>query len=321
MEWGVSIVKEVFLGEVIRQRRLELGLTQEELCEGICEPMTISRFENGRQTPSRNRTKALFQRLGLPDDRFYGLLSAKELEISNLEKEITSCHVRFVRAAPEEKNRIREETFIKHRELERVIDKDDTLSRQLILRSKFLLGTENGPYSLDEGLPMLLEAMHLTSPRFDLDSIGRGLYTENEIKLINNMANCYIRAERHYDAIDILKPLLRYLQTKLKNIPPNRAQIPMVAFNYARELEIVKRFDDAIEIAEYARRICIDYGVYTSLSGVLMILAECYYHQGNREKSVELYHQAYYLFKIIEDEDNLAIIKIEAKKFLGLELN
>ena len=40
-------MKEIFLGEVIRQRRLELGLTQEELCEGICEPMTISRFENG----------------------------------------------------------------------------------------------------------------------------------------------------------------------------------------------------------------------------------------------------------------------------------
>lgn len=313
-------MKEVFLGEVICQRRLELGLTQEELCEGICEPMTISRFENGRQTPSRNRIKALLQRLGLPDDRFFGLLSAKEMQISNIEKEITSCHVRFARATPEEKNIIREETFAKHRELEGVIDKDDTLSRQLILRSKYLLGTENGPYSLDEGLSLLLKAMHLTSPKFDLDQIGRGLYTENEIKLINNMANCYIRAGRHYDAIDVLKPLLHYLHTHMKNIPPNRAQIPMVAFNYARELEIVKRFDDAIEIAEYARRICIDYGVYTSLSGVLMILAECHYHLGNHEKSAELYRQAYYLFKIIEDEHNLAIIKVEAKEFLGLVL-
>lgn len=314
-------MKEIFLGEIIRQRRLELGLTQEELCEGICEPMTISRFENGRQTPSRNRVKALLQRLGLPDDRFFGLLSAKELEISNLEKEIISCHVRFARATPVEKNIIREEAFAKHRELEGVIDKDDTLSRQLILRSKYLLGTENGLYSLDAGISMLLEAMHLTSPQFDLDQIGRGLYTENEIKLINNLANCYIRAGRHYDAIDILKPLLHYLKTHMKNIPPNRAQIPMVAFNYARELEIVKRFDDAIEIAEYARRICIDYGVYTSLSGILMILAECHYHLGNHETSTELYRQAYYLFKIIEDEDNLAIIKVEAKEFLGLELD
>lgn len=314
-------MKEIFLGEIIRQRRLELGLTQEELCEGICEPMTISRFENGRQTPSRNRIKALLQRLGLPDDRFWGLLSAKELEISNLEKEIISCHVRFARATPEEKNIIREEAFTKHRELEGVIDKDDTLSRQLILRSKYLLGTENGPYSLDVGISMLLEAMHLTSPQFDLDQIGRGLYTENEIKLINNLANCYIRAGRHYDAIDVLKPLLHYLKTHMKNIPPNRAQIPMVAFNYARELEIVKRFDDAIEIAEYARRICIDYGVYTSLSDILMILAECHYHLGNHETSTELYRQAYYLFKIIEDEHNLAIIKVEAKEFLGLELD
>ena len=59
-------MKEIFLGEFIKQRRLELGLTQEQLCEGICEPMTISRIENGRQTPSRNRINALLQRLGLP---------------------------------------------------------------------------------------------------------------------------------------------------------------------------------------------------------------------------------------------------------------
>ena len=95
----------------------------------------------------------------------------------------------------------------------------------------------------------------------------------------------------------------------------------MVAFNYARELEIVKCYNDAIEIAEYARKICIDYGVYTSLSGILMILAECYYHLKDHEKSIELYRQSYYLFKIIEDERNLAIIKTEAKKFLGLELD
>lgn len=314
-------MKEIFLGEIIRQRRLELGLTQEVLCEGICEPVTISRFENGRQTPSRNRVKALLQRLGLPDDRFFGLLSAKELEISNLEKEITSCHVRFERATPEEKNKIREETMEKHRELEAVMEPDDTLCKQLILRSQFLLGTERGPYSLEEGLSMLMEAMRVTSPKFDRNQIERGLYTENEIKLINNMANCYIRAGCHYDAIDILKPLLRYLQTSLKNIPPNRAQIPMVAFNYARELEVVKRFDEAIEIAEYVRRICVDYGYYLTLPSTLMILAECHYHMGNDAKSKELYLQAYYLFKAIEDERNLAIIKVEAKEYLGLEFD
>lgn len=41
------------LGEYIRQRRLDLGLTQEQVCAGICESVTLSRFENGKQMLSR----------------------------------------------------------------------------------------------------------------------------------------------------------------------------------------------------------------------------------------------------------------------------
>lgn len=313
-------MQEIFLGEVIRQRRQELGLTQEQLCEGICEPMTISRFENGKQTPSRNRIKALLQRLGLPDDRFYGLLSSKELQIRSIEKEITSCHVRFERSDAGERDKIREETFAKHRELEAAMDPDDTLSKQLILRSRHLLGTEQGSYPFEEGLQMLLDAMHLTSPGFDLEHIGRGLYTENEIKLINNIAQCYIRAERHEEAIAILHQLLSYLQTHLHKIPPNRTHIPLVAFNYARELEIIHRYNEATDIAEYARKICVDYGHYEFLPDIIAILAECCYHQGRLEESAELYKQSFYLYKVVDDSHNRAIIQTEAKQFLGLDL-
>ena len=43
------------LGEYIRQRRLDLGLTQEQVCAGICESVTLSRFENGKQNSFTNR--------------------------------------------------------------------------------------------------------------------------------------------------------------------------------------------------------------------------------------------------------------------------
>lgn len=317
-------MKEIFIGEVIHQQRLALGLTQEELCQGICEPITISRLENGKQTPSRNRIRALLQRLGLPDDRFFGLLSEKELQISALEKELVSCHVCFDRASLDQRPAIREEGLAKHRELEALMDKDDTLLRQRILRSKYLLGTESGPYNLEEGMELLLQAMRMTSPNFSLDAIGGGLYTEEEIKIINNMATAYAEAGRSYDAIDIWKPLMRYLQRKMGKLTsdriPDRALIPLVGFNYALELEIVKRYDESLEIAEYTRRICIDYGPYATLPGVLMVMAECHYHLGRREESAELYKQAYYLFKVLEDNYNLGIIVQEAKEFLGLEL-
>ena len=80
------------LGDYIRQRRQELNLTQEQVCAGICEPVTLSRFENGRQTPSRTRINAILQRLGLPDDRYYALVTPEELEIEALKKEIVACN-------------------------------------------------------------------------------------------------------------------------------------------------------------------------------------------------------------------------------------
>ena len=86
-------MKEVYIGSIIRKRRQELGLTQEQLCRGICETVTLSRIENGKQTPSRSKLNALLQRLGMPGERYYALLSEQEMKISNLQTEIVSCNV------------------------------------------------------------------------------------------------------------------------------------------------------------------------------------------------------------------------------------
>ena len=72
-------MKEVYIGSIIRKRRQELGLTQEQLCRGICETVTLSRIENGKQTPSRSKLNALLQRLGMPGERYYALLSEQEI--------------------------------------------------------------------------------------------------------------------------------------------------------------------------------------------------------------------------------------------------
>ena len=118
------------LGEYIRQRRLDLGLTQEQVCAGICESVTLSRFENGKQTPSRNRINAILQRLGLPDDRYYALVTPEELEIEALKKEIVSCNAL----------KCVEEGFDKISRLEKIAKPDDQITQQFILRSKVLLG-------------------------------------------------------------------------------------------------------------------------------------------------------------------------------------
>lgn len=163
-----------FLGEVIKRRRLELGLTQEQLCEGICEPITISRLENGKQTPSRNRINALLERLDMPADRYFALLSKNELEIESLQKQITAYNIRFAQSSGEDKTAIRKEALLAHEKLMSIADEDDMLSRQIIIRSKVILGKEDNPYSLSEQKDMLLEAIRVTCPSFDLDEISNG---------------------------------------------------------------------------------------------------------------------------------------------------
>ena len=127
-------MKELFIGEVIKRKRKELGLTQEELCEGICEPSTISRIESGKQVPAKNKLDALLQRLDLPGDRYYALLSRNELEISNLQSQIISSNV-------SNNNRDGLQYLEK---LEGIVSEDDHLIRQFILRSKVALGYLDG---------------------------------------------------------------------------------------------------------------------------------------------------------------------------------
>lgn len=52
------------MGEIIRSLRKRAHMTQEELAEGICSPISVSRIENGTQMPSGTVLEALLSRLG-----------------------------------------------------------------------------------------------------------------------------------------------------------------------------------------------------------------------------------------------------------------
>lgn len=174
-------MQNFFLGDYIKQKRLDLGLTQEQLCDGICEPMTLSRLENGKQTPSRNRINALLQRLSLPDDRYFALLSKNELEMEALQKEIVACNVTEQVA----------EGFEKLAQFEALAAPDDQIAQQFILSSKVLLGRLDGRYMPREQIDMLMQAIRLTVPRFDLENIESFLYTKDEITIINQIGLAY----------------------------------------------------------------------------------------------------------------------------------
>lgn len=304
-------MQNFFLGDYIKQKRLDLGLTQEQLCDGICEPMTLSRLENGKQTPSRNRINALLQRMGLPDDRYFALLSKNELEMEALKKEIVACNV-TERVA---------EGFEKLAQFEALAAPDDQIGQQFILSSKVLLGRLDGRYMPREQIGMLMQAIRLTVPRFDLENIESFLYTKDEITIINQIGLAYSDDGQNKKAAEIYYQLLRYVRKHFKETITLIGALPLVLYNYARVLDLCGRYEEGAELAQECRKACIQYGHYQELPRCLEIEAECRHFMGDEEISKELYYQSYYLCKVVEYQVGLEIVKKEAKEYLNLTLS
>ncbi len=304
-------MENFFLGEYIRQRRLDLGLTQEQLCEGICEPMTLSRLENGKQTPSRNRINALLQRLGLPDDRYIALLSKNELELEALKKEIVACNVT---------ERV-EEGFEKLARFEELAGPDDLLARQFALHARVLLGRLNGSCAPPEQIGLLMEAIRLTVSRFDFDEIESFVYTKDEITIINQIGVVYSDDGQNKKAADIYYQLLRYMRKHFREAVTSVGVLPLVLYNYARVLDLCGRYEEGAELAQECRKACVKYGHYQELPRCLEIEAECRYFMGEKEKSKELYLLSYYLCKVIDYQVGLDVVKKEVKDYFGISLS
>lgn len=304
-------MQNFFLGDYIKQKRLDLGLTQEQLCDGICEPMTLSRLENGKQTPGRNRINALLQRMGLPDDRYFALLSKNELEMEALQKEIVACNVTEQVA----------EGFEKLAQFEALAAPDDQIAQQFILSSKVLLGRLDGRYMPREQIDMLMQAIRLTVPRFDLENIESFLYTKDEITIINQIGLAYSDDGQNKKAAKIYYQLLRYVRKHFKETITLIGALPLVLYNYARVLDLCGRYEEGAELAQECRKACIQYGHYQELPRCLEIEAECRHFMGDEEISKELYYQSYYLCKVVEYQVGLEIVKKEAKEYLNLTLS
>lgn len=307
------------IGEYIRQGRMDQKLTQEELCEGICEPATLSRLENGTQTPSRNRVIALLQRLGLPDDRFYALLTPTEMEIAVLQKEISAASVWYSSREGEEKRQAREEGLAKLQELEQITKSDDKITQQYILCMRVIFGTPEGNYPPEEQLPMLMEAIRITVPGFDPEEINRRLYSIDETRVIDRIAATYSRCGDYDKAADMYNQLLKYVDKHYQQITLSAGYIPLVTSNYAITLAHCKRYEKAIEIAKRGWEACVKRVEYRLLPSLIHTMAECYFYLGNLEKSRELYCQAYYVYRAVGEQGNCNILINEAKEHLGIE--
>ena len=54
-----------YIGDILKEARVRLHISQEELSFDLCSVPTLSRIESGKQVPGRKLVEALFSKMGM----------------------------------------------------------------------------------------------------------------------------------------------------------------------------------------------------------------------------------------------------------------
>lgn len=303
------------IGEYIKRKREEKEIKQDELCYGICDRSTLSRIERGKQEPSYYILKALLQRLGISEDRCQILMGAQEFEIAELQREIVADNVRKDFSSALKKIRRLEELSQ---------SAENPLLQQFILRVRAAAGYEENGERLDYDNPtqrkMLIQALELTCPGITMENMCSFLLSENEAKIINQIAITYSEEGNRRQAIEIYRQLIRYVQSHFAGCEIGQVMLPLTAYNYSRLLGQERRYEEAIEIAELGRQCCVKYNKCRFLGGLLFNIACCLHDLDQDDASRKRLIQSYYAYLVMEDTVSCEVVQNYAKKVLGIEI-
>lgn len=303
------------IGYYIRRIRKERGICQEVLYEGLCSRSTLHRIESGEQQPGLFVASQLLQRLGLDESSFLLPLGPQDFEISNLQKEIISLNAQSRFA----------EALEKIARLETLVVPQDKLAQQFILRAKALAGYEcdgkRCPYDYPTQRQMLMQALDMTHPNFDLEKIERCLLSIEDMKSLNQIAITYSEEGKRRQAIEIYRQLIRYVESHFPDCEVRQVMLPLTAYNYSRLLGLERRYEEAIEVAELGRQCCVKYNKCRMLGGLLLNIACCLHELGKDEESRKIMQQSYYAYLIMEDLISCEVVQKYAEETFKIKIN
>ena len=118
---------------------------------------------------------------------------------------------------------------------------------------------------------MLLQAIRMTIPDFQLDKIEDLLFTLDEMKLVNQIGNAYSLSGDNEKAADIFYRLLQYIRRHLPETVTSNRMLPLVLYNFARSLDLSQKYEEGAKVARYGKEACIKYGHYQVLHSCLEI--------------------------------------------------
>ena len=225
------------IGKIIKRRRLALGLSQEELSDGICAVTTLSRIENGERMPTQNHLEMLLQRLGYSEMMFHSYVDEEEFYAHELKFKIRQAYI--------ENNKADGNILLD--EFKALVKNPSNIDKQFILLLEILLNQSNEHG--EEYLAKFEDILRLTHPRYKRGNVPQVL-TYEEIVLLNNISIEVALLNQQNEAIDILYGIVKFYDMHTVNTEETLRTAPMIFYNLSKQLGLAGRYDECIQICD-----------------------------------------------------------------------
>lgn len=298
------------LGDMIRSLRKEAGLSQEELADGICSPVSVSRIENGAQMPSGTVLEAILARLGTSTyqicDVYYK--SEKQLEFEQEAEDVSRL---IMEGKPGEAG-------------ERLKGLEKRAAGNGINRQYYLLLDaavklyEQG--DAEEVQALLEEALAQTKTSFDYEDFRDILLSVREANILSVMTAALFRAGESRKAIRMGEELMRSLARHKSGLKEYTMIRINLAFNLSQYLEEEKRCQEALEYVRMAEELSLGSFEQALLPEIEFAKAKLYHLLGSDGESEAVLRAVVPYMELIRKTDFAEIVRSYAAAELGLDL-
>ena len=309
-------------GDVIRLTRNAVGMSQEELCDGICAVQTLSHIENNRHRIKPDTYRRLMEKMGRGVHNNCVVCMGKDMSL--LEE------YPFFEDAMAKRDYHTAECY-----LMRIREKisDFVTDRQSLKRVESLLDYDMGKIGAQEHMRQLGEAMEMTIPDYVCYLWGEKRdivypYREQEILTLMEIGNTYYDMREMDKAIHVYETIIRSLDAGYMDIK-NAKELKLITLaNLSFPLEKQEKYEEALLNAEKGLEMAVDLGYAHALVELLVSVAWNQIQlsdrvRDNQRRKQELLEakrkmqQAYYIAAARKDKHNQMKISDYFKRYFG----
>ncbi|RDI40149.1 helix-turn-helix domain-containing protein [Falsibacillus pallidus] len=285
------------IGKKIRELRKLMGLSQEELAEGICTQAQISKIEKGDVYPYASTLYLIAQRLGLDVNYFFDIGTTPRIDyVQEVEEVLGSARRRMSYSEMLE--------IVKSEEKNPLFTQNKK-NQQLLLWHKgiaaYILNKKNRDWSIS----CLKDAISMTQS-------SEKVFSEREIEIYLSLGTIYSEEGDFDAALNIYKLAKEHLE--LLPYVKDVSIKPKLFYNIARAYTRQERFEESIEHCKEAINYCIK-------KDNLYCLGELHYHLGYNYElenkimlAIKYFEKALFIFKLQKDEKYIAFISDKIDK-------